>query len=93
MSVLDLPCLSKYKEILTLIPMKDRSAYTNINTKWFKFINDNEEFIKQYTQGATPKISANAVSEAASDAVAEEGTFAYNSCLDDDCIDFQESVF
>jgi hypothetical protein len=89
MSVLDLPCLSKYKEILTLIPMKDRSAYTNINTKWFKFINDNEEFIKQYIQGSAPKTSANAVSEAAS----EEGTFAYNSCLDGDCIDFQESVF
>jgi hypothetical protein len=47
-SVLELPKLSKYKGILELIPLKERSTYTNINAKWFKFVNDNYDFIKQW---------------------------------------------
>jgi hypothetical protein len=41
-SVLDLPMYSKYKDILTLIPIKDKNSYTSINVKWFKFINEKQ---------------------------------------------------
>jgi hypothetical protein len=46
--ILELPFLQQYKEVLSLIPLKDKPAYTNINAKWFKFITDNKDLISKY---------------------------------------------
>jgi predicted Rossmann fold nucleotide-binding protein DprA/Smf involved in DNA uptake len=40
--------------VLSLIPLKDKPAYTNINSKWFKFITDNKDLISKYIKKSNP---------------------------------------
>jgi hypothetical protein len=47
--LLDLPYFRKYKDILNIIPSKDKGTSNLIKNTWFKFMQKNPELIKQYT--------------------------------------------